>query len=122
VGTMQQDHSAKMAETAERISSVNGSSDKVVHSASLPTIPAFTPVRIPLTQLTRGQRARIVEPATENEDSSMLRAMGLRPDASVEMCRLGEPCIVSLSGACGGGCRIGLAKDIASRVMVEIHN
>jgi Fe2+ transport system protein FeoA len=48
--------------------------------------------------------------------------MGLRPDASIQMCRLGEPCIISLSGACGGGCRIGLAKDIASRVMVHIDD
>ncbi len=50
----------------------------------------------------------------------MLRAMGLRPDVSIQMCRLGEPCIISLTGDCGGGCRIGLAKDIASRVMIHI--
>ncbi|MFG0246143.1 MAG: ferrous iron transport protein A [Phycisphaerales bacterium JB052] len=73
---------------------------------------------IPLTQLSRGQRATVNTANLDEQDGKMLRAMGLRPDASVQMCRLGEPCIVSLSGACGGGCRIGLAKDIASRVMV----
>jgi len=77
---------------------------------------------IPLTQLSRGQRATVNTSNLDKQDSSMLRAMGLRPDASIQMCRLGEPCIVSLSGACGGGCRIGLAKDIASRVMVTPQN
>lgn len=57
-----------------------------------------------------------------SEDAKMLRAMGLRPDASVTMCRKGEPCIVSLMGACGGGCRIGLARGIAEKVMVEIDS
>ncbi|MBL4698620.1 MAG: FeoA domain-containing protein [Phycisphaerales bacterium] len=71
---------------------------------------------VPLTQLMRGQSGRIHCTQAHPDDCSMLRAMGLRPDASVQMCRLGEPCIISLSGAC----RIGLAKDIASRVMVHI--
>jgi len=75
---------------------------------------------IPLTQLARGQRGRIECTDSDSDDCAVLRAMGLRPDASIQMCRLGEPCIIALSGACGGGCRIGLAKDIASRVMVHI--
>jgi len=77
---------------------------------------------IPLSQLTRGQRGRIEYTQVHPEDSSMLRAMGLRPDAPVQMCRMGEPCIVTLTGECGGGCRIGLARDIASRVMVHVDN
>ncbi|MBO6739870.1 MAG: ferrous iron transport protein A [Phycisphaerales bacterium] len=80
------------------------------------------PASIPLTQLARGQRATVNAANLDEQDSRMIRAMGLRPDASVQMCRLGEPCIVSLSGACGGGCRIGLAKDIASRVLVTPHS
>ncbi len=77
---------------------------------------------VPLTKLTRGQSGRILCTESDADDSSMLRAMGLRPDASIQLCRLGEPCIVSLMGACGGGCRIGLAKDIASRVMVQLDD
>ena len=80
------------------------------------------PVSVPLTQLTRGQRATVSTSDLDEQDAQMLRAMGLRPDASIQMCRLGEPCIVTLSGECGGGCRIGLAKDIASRVLVTPHN
>lgn len=77
---------------------------------------------VPLTKLTRGQSGRILCTEADPDDCSMLRAMGLRPDASIQLCRLGEPCIVSLMGACGGGCRIGLAKDIASRVMIQVDD
>jgi len=77
---------------------------------------------IPLTQLTRGQSGRVQIDGAATDEVKMLRAMGLRPNASVTMCRLGEPCIISLSGACGGGCRIGLAKEIAGRVMINIDS
>jgi Fe2+ transport system protein FeoA len=85
-----------------------------------PSAHKATRKAVPLTQLVRGQRGRIDCTDAESDDCSVLRAMGLRPDASIQMCRLGEPCIISLTGACGGGCRIGLAKGIASRVMVHI--
>jgi len=88
-----------------------------IHNASMPKASRKA---VPLTQLSRGQRGRIDCTDAASEDCSMLRAMGLRPDASIQMCRLGEPCIISLTGGCGGGCRIGLAKDIASRVMIHI--
>lgn len=74
---------------------------------------------IPLTQLTRGCRGRISEANLDADDRAVLRAMGLKPSASIEVCRAGQPCIVALSGICGGGCRIGLSKDLASRVMVD---
>jgi len=74
---------------------------------------------IPLTQLTRGQKGRVrIEDTTE--EVKLLRAMGLRPNSEVTMCRLGEPCIISLNGHCGDGCRLGLAKEIAGRVMVHV--
>jgi Fe2+ transport system protein FeoA len=75
---------------------------------------------IPLTQLSKGESGRVRVDGVDNDEIKVLRAMGLRPDASITMCRLGEPCIVSLAGICGGGCRIGLAKEIASRVMVSV--
>lgn len=77
---------------------------------------------IPLTQLSRGQTGRVRIDGIATDEVKMLRAMGLRPNASVTMCRLGEPCIVSLSGACGGGCRIGLAREIAGRVMITVDS
>lgn len=76
-------------------------------------------VSIPLTQLPRGTRATVNPDNLDAADFATLRAMGLRPNATVEVCRLGQHCIVALTGACGGGCRIGIARDLADRVMVE---
>jgi Fe2+ transport system protein FeoA len=82
----------------------------------------------PLTQLVPGQTAVVRETRLEAQDAALLRAMGLRPNATIRMCRLGEPCIVEvLTGAGEGGCkgpggcwcRIGLAKPLANGVVVE---
>lgn len=76
-------------------------------------------VSIPLTQLPKGRPARVHADNLDASDFAALRAMGLRPNATVEVCRLGQHCIVALTGACGGGCRIGIARDLADRVMVQ---
>lgn len=76
------------------------------------------PVTIPLTQLQRGRKGRIAASDADSPDSAMLRAMGLKPQAEVRICRLGQPCIVAVRNQCGGGCRIGLDRAIADRVMV----
>ncbi len=97
------------------------SQEQSVISESTNLASKNTPKRtVPLTQLQRGQSGRVQIDSVANDEIKMLRAMGLRPDASITMCRHGEPCIVSLSGVCGGGCRIGLAKEIAGRVLVSI--
>lgn len=75
-------------------------------------------VSVPLTVLSRGQRGQLNETLLDESDKSMLRALGLRPDCSLRVCRQGHTCIVALDASCGGGCRIGLSRDIASRVMV----
>ncbi len=75
--------------------------------------------RISLTQLPRGGRGRISGSTLEREDAALLRAMGIRPDADIEVCRLGEPCIVCVLGSCGSTCRIGLARRLAERVLVR---
>ncbi len=55
-------------------------------------------------------------------DGALLRAMGLRPGIRVRVIRHGEPTIVEVLGAeaCGCACasRIGLTRDLASRVQV----
>ena len=75
--------------------------------------------RISLTQLPRGGRGRVSGSTLEPKDAQVLRAMGIRPDAQVEVCRMGEPCIVSVYGACGTSCRIGLAKRLAECVLID---
>lgn len=76
------------------------------------------PFSMPLAQLKRGQTARVESASLERDDADLIRAMGLRPSATVRMCRLGQPCIVEVCDSTGPFCRIGLARDLASRVMV----
>lgn len=82
------------------------------------TLLAHQPARIPLQQLRKGQMGRIAPSQLPPEDADMLRAMGLRPDATVRVCRLGHTCIVEVCDRLGGGCRIGLTRGLAERVMV----
>jgi len=79
---------------------------------------AAEPRSVPLTQLPRGGRATVDMSAVDHDDARVLRAMGLRPNAQVKVCRHGEPCIVKLSHCCGHGCRIGLSRRLAECVMV----
>jgi len=76
------------------------------------------PDALPLAQLRRGEVATVCSAELDAHDGALLRAMGLRPEARVRVCRLGQPCIVEVCDDCGGGCRIGLARDIAERVLV----
>lgn len=85
---------------------------------------------VALTSLKSGQVGVICETCTEPGDAMLLRAMGLRPNATIRICRLGEPCIVEvLPSRAGEGtqcsradcrCRIGLAWLLAQRVMVAV--
>ena len=100
---------------------------------------------VALTTLRAGDIGVVCETCMDPIDAAMLRAMGLRPNATIRVCRLGEPCIVEVfTGAakpdpsCGpdsgrglasdrpcdrpGGCscRIGLARPLAERVMVMV--
>jgi len=52
-------------------------------------------------------------------DAAYLGAMGMCCNAKVRLCRAGEPCIVSIVSGSGASCRIGLARPLADRIMVE---
>jgi Fe2+ transport system protein FeoA len=82
--------------------------------------------RVALTSLRPGQLGVVCETCLDPGDASMLRAMGLRPNATVRVCRFGEPTILEIlavtpdSGPCqcNCSCRIGLAKELAARITV----
>jgi len=79
--------------------------------------------RVRLTQLSRGQVATLEMADLDAESRESLRAMGLRPECALRMCKRGEPCIVSVctggEGAAAGGCRIALAKRLADHLHVR---
>jgi len=74
---------------------------------------------VPLTELRERATGRLIEMRVEQADAEFLAAVGLRPDCSVTLCRLGRPCVIAIRGACGGGCRVGVPREIASRLLVE---
>lgn len=76
-------------------------------------------VRRSLTTLRAGQRAVVCATELPASDAKMLGAMGLRSNATIRVCSLGEPCIVEVHGQCGLCCRVGLSRPIAQRVLVE---
>lgn len=73
---------------------------------------------VPLTAMARGDRGVVCETCLGADDAAMLRAMGVRPRAQIQVCRLGEPCIVQVACGCGGRCRIGLSRALAQRLMI----
>ncbi|MBL8990615.1 MAG: ferrous iron transport protein A [Phycisphaerae bacterium] len=76
---------------------------------------------VSLCQLKAGQVAVVAEARVEARDAGLLTAMGLCENATIRVCRVGEPCIVTVISACdGGGCsRIGLAEPLARRIFVR---
>ena len=76
----------------------------------------LAPIRIPLSQLARGQRATVECSALDslpNEHRCLLAAMGMGEQCEVRVCRPGTPCIVQIDRT-----RLGLPHGIADRIMV----
>ncbi|MFZ4721846.1 MAG: FeoA family protein [Phycisphaerales bacterium] len=72
--------------------------------------------RVPLTQLQRGQRARLdagcMAGLPEN-DQCLLRAMGVHEHCELRVCKPGEPCIIEVERT-----RVGLSGPVANQLMV----
>lgn len=97
-------------------------------SGSEPCCAGESVARVTLSGLRVGQTGVVCETCMDKRDASMLRAMGLRPRARIRVCRVGEPLIVEVLGACEPDacakptactCRIGLARALAERVLLE---
>lgn len=75
--------------------------------------------RLSLAQLKRGDRVQIDGCNLDGSCAAMIESMGLDRDAIVSIARMGDPCVVLVHHRCGGSCRIGLRKDLASRIAVR---
>lgn len=71
-----------------------------------------------LTSLDAGQVGLVTRTTLSEQDSALLRAMGLRPKARVRLCQAGEPWIIEVRRSGGACSRIGLARAIAEHVFV----
>lgn len=72
-----------------------------------------------LNQLKAGDVGVVRSTHMNASDAAMLGAMGLCCNATVRLCRAGEPCIVAVVAGRGAGCRIGLARPLADKIMVD---
>ncbi len=72
-----------------------------------------------LGQLRTGQVATVRDTNNMPEQADLLRAMGLRPHARISVSRTGSPYVVII-GKQGDCCRIGLPKEVADHVAVEV--
>jgi Fe2+ transport system protein FeoA len=83
--------------------------------SAAPDEPSAT-VRIPLTQLQRGQRA-IVHCADIADlpegDRCLLHAMGMHHECQIRVCSPGTPCIVQIDST-----RLGISAEVARRILV----
>jgi Fe2+ transport system protein FeoA len=77
-------------------------------------IPTPAPIRIPLTQLRRGDRAVVELGALEPDESKLLEAMGLANEAEVRVCRSGSMCIVQIEAT-----RLGISAAMAARILAR---
>ena len=72
-----------------------------------------------LCDLGKGECARITGCRLEKRENEMLRALGLRPNAQVQITRAGEPCIIRITDNCGYSCSLGISRDVAKSVTVS---
>lgn len=72
------------------------------------------PSTVALSSLEVGQRASLRGSRVAPEDARLLSALGLETGAEFRLCKKGGPWIVQV-----GATRIGLAPEIARRLMVQ---
>jgi Fe2+ transport system protein FeoA len=74
------------------------------------------PIRLPLTQLKRGDRARVAGTSLTEDDKAVLRAMGLDETCEFTVCRNGSggPCIIQVDAT-----RLGLSAELARRILTR---
>lgn len=70
------------------------------------------PVRIPLSQLARGDRAVVETGTLEAEECALLGAMGLQEGCEVTICQSGRNCIVQVEST-----RLGISRRVAQRIL-----
>ncbi len=76
--------------------------------------PTIEPECIPLSQLKVQERAVVHMTELESDEREALSALGLHEDASFELCKQGQPCIIQVEAT-----RLGLSQEITSRIMVR---
>ena len=78
------------------------------------TRPTIEREFIPLSDLCEREEAIVHIADLDIEERRALAAMGLHDDALFQLCQQGSPCIVQVEAT-----RLGLSREITSRIMVK---
>ena len=74
-------------------------------------VPSPKPIR--LSDLSKGQRARLHAADLAPQDCALISALGLTDRCVLHICKVGEPSIVQVQST-----RIGLARSVANGILV----
>ncbi len=83
------------------------------------TPPKLTHREECLCDLETGTCARITGCRLDRQEGDMLRALGLRTNAQIQITRSGEPCIVKITDEAGSSCSLGISRRVAQMVTVS---
>ncbi|MEM7754574.1 MAG: FeoA domain-containing protein [Planctomycetota bacterium] len=72
-----------------------------------------------VADLAVGGAGELVGIELEPGSSDLLTAMGLRAGCRVTMCRRGHSCVVRVCDGGGGGCRVGMSRELAAGLRVS---
>lgn len=76
---------------------------------------------VELCRMKCGECGIILSTSAEGADGAYLRALGLRPNQRIRLCRASGPWIVEVGCNGGPASRIGLARALAAQVRVEVN-
>ena len=76
--------------------------------------PSIEEDLIPLCELEEQSDAVVQVAELDDEERQLLASLGLREEDTFTLCRQGSPCIVQVEAT-----RLGLSKDVTSRIMVR---
>ena len=77
-----------------------------------PSTPLET-IAVRLTELDVGDCARLQATQLVGQEREWLSALGLDDNSCLRLCKVGNPCIIQVSGT-----RIGLSEEVARKILV----
>ena len=77
---------------------------------------------VPLNCLKRGDEGVICETCLDASDAAYVRALGVRPNRCVRVCRASGSCVIEVGSGNGSWARVALSRTLASgiRVMTRV--
>ena len=73
---------------------------------------------VPLNCLKRGDEGVICESCLDASDDAYVRALGVRPNRCIRVCRAAGACVIEVGSGNGSWSRVALSRTLASGIRV----